>query len=149
MLGRIFFITALLPIVTVAIAFRAANAQTPDVCTFVQTTPGELVPNSKIQATKLVSSGNVGGSSTQMTVSCRQKAGLSVSAPIQLVGPHFNPASAVVTVEAGFGHTNSHDGSVLPLPVGTTPLIVDFAVDKGSPLIPGIYKYGVKFTIVR
>ena len=146
MLTRLVF-SVLIP--TLSVVPHAAYAKSADICTFTQVNPGELVGESKILPTKLVSLSSTGGSPTQISVTCNQPTKLAVSAPIQISGPKFIPVSSLVNVETPFGSSiNSGSGVPLSLPVGTTNLVINFTVDKGSPLPAGNYKYGVKFTIL-
>ena len=104
---------------------------------------------SKTLPTKLVSLSSNGGSPTQVSLTCNQPTQLTVSYPIQISGPKFTPVSSFAKVETPFrSSTNSRDSSPLSLPVGTTNLVINFSVDKGSPLRAGNYRYGVKFTIL-
>lgn len=140
-------------ILTLSIAPDAAYAkstdQSADICTLTQINHGELVGESKTLPTKLVSLSSNGGSPTQISLTCNQLTQLTVSYPIQISGPKFTPVSSFATVETPFrSWTNSGDSSPLSLPVGTTNLVINFSVDKGSPLPAGNYRYGVKFTIL-
>ncbi|MDJ0677541.1 MAG: hypothetical protein QNJ36_19530 [Calothrix sp. MO_167.B42] len=123
--------------------------ESADICTLTQINHGELVGESKTLPTKLVSLSSNGGSPTQVSLTCNQPTQLTVSHPIQISGPKFTPVSSFATVETPFrSSTNSGDSSPLSLPVGTTNLVINFSVDKGSPLPAGNYRYGVKFTIL-
>lgn len=148
MLRRLVLLSVLIPTLTVAVVSRAI-AQSTQTCTFTQPTPGELIADSKALPTKLLSSSAAGGSPTQISITCNQSINLIVSDPIQIAGPAFTPVSSLATVETpSNGSTNSRGGSPLALPVGTTTLNINLSVDKGSPLAPGNYRYGVKFTII-
>ncbi|MFQ4143374.1 hypothetical protein U2718_014335 [Chlorogloeopsis sp. ULAP02] len=137
-------------ILTISVVLtRNAYAQTTETCIFSQTVSGELVGDGGTLPTQLVSFSTAGGSPTQISVHCEEPVNLSVSEPIQIAGPAFQPVSSLVTVEtANGGSTNSRSGSPLSLPVGTTPVVINLFVDKGSLLAPGNYRYGIKFTIV-
>jgi len=137
-----------IPIQTLAIASSPVIAGSSDICTFTKPTDGNLVTNTTMP-TKLESFSAVGGLPTRISVSCHQPVQLTVSAPIQVAGPAFNPVSSLAIVESPTGRsTNSRSNATLPLPVGTTPLLINLSVDKGSLLKPGNYKYGVRFSIV-
>jgi hypothetical protein len=126
-----------------------ANAQSADVCSFTLVNSGELVGDGGVLPTQLVSFNASGGSPTQISINCQENVNLIVSEPIQIAGPAFKAVSSLVTVETAFGtSTTSRGGSPLTLPVGTTSVVINLFVDKGSLLTPGNYKYGIKFTIV-
>jgi hypothetical protein len=143
MLNRL-IIRLLLPIVTVILVPSTTCAQTTNICTFSQPDFSELKPDGNNLPSKLVTD----SSPTQISVICNQPAKLIVSAPIQTSGPKFNPVSAFVTVQAAGNTTNSNSSSSLSLPAGISNLLINLSVDKGNPLEPGNYKYGVKFTVV-
>lgn len=148
MFRRLLLVSAIISTINLAVAPSAANAQTSDVCSFTQPNPGELVADSNMP-TKLLSSSAAGGSPTQISITCNQSVNLTISDPIQIAGPAFTPVSSLATVETpSSGSTNSRGGSPLVLPVGTTTLNINLSVDKGSPLAPGNYRYGIKFTII-
>ncbi len=126
---------------------KSAIASEP-LCTFSQATPGTLVTEGGNLPTKLVTFTAAGGSPTKIDVTCNQAANISVSAPIQVAGPQFTPASAVATITIVSGTSTRNGGTPLALPAGTTPLTIDFFIDKGSFLRAGNYSYTVKFTIM-
>lgn len=142
MLNKLILIGFLSPIVTI-IAPNSTSAQTLDICTFTQPDFNELKPDGNNLPTKLVTH----GSPTKMTVTCKQPAKLTVSVPIQIAGPKFNPVSALATIQSASGNTTSN-GTPLTLPAGISNLFINLSVDKGNPLEPGNYKYGIKFTVV-
>jgi hypothetical protein len=148
MIPRLALVSIFILAITLVLAPKT-YAQSTDTCTFSQTSSGELVGDGGTLPTQLVSFSTSGGSPTQISVNCKEPVNLSVSEPIQIAGPAFNPVSSLVTVEtASGGSTNSRGSSPLPLPVGTTPLVINLFIDKGSLLAPGNYRYGIKFTIV-
>lgn len=142
MLNKLIYIGFFLPIVTIILP-NSTYAQTSDTCTFTQPDFSELKPDGDNLPTKLVTH----GSPTRMTVTCKQPAKLTVSAPIQIAGPKFNPVSALATIQGSSGNTTSN-GTPLTLPAGISNLLINLSVDKGNPLEPGNYKYGIKFTVV-
>ncbi|MDM9381421.1 hypothetical protein QUB80_11985 [Chlorogloeopsis sp. ULAP01] len=148
MISHLVLFSFLIVTITIVIAPKT-YAQSTDTCTFSQISSGELVGDGGTLPTQLVSFSTAGGSPTQISVNCKEPVSLSVSEPIQIAGPAFQPVSSLVTVEtANGGSTNSRSGSPLSLPVGTTPVVINLFVDKGSLLAPGNYRYGIKFTIV-
>jgi hypothetical protein len=127
---------------------RSAASEPSNICTFSQATPGALVTEGGTLPKKLVTFASAGGSPTKIDVTCSQSANLSVSAPIQVGGPQFTPVSAVATVAIPSGSSTKNGYAPLALPVGTTPLTIDFAIDKGRSLRAGNYSYTVKFTVM-
>ena len=117
-------------------------------CTFSQATPGQLVTEGSTPPKKLVTFAAAGGSPTKIDVTCSQSANLIVSAPIQVAGPQFTPISAVATVTIPSGSSTKNGDAPLAVSAGTTPLTIDFAIDKGRSLRAGNYSYTVKFTVV-
>ncbi|MBD2451451.1 hypothetical protein H6G76_30885 [Nostoc sp. FACHB-152] len=117
-------------------------------CTFSQFLPGYLATD-KILPTKLASLPNTGGTAIEVTVTCNQPSKLMVLPPRQTSGINFTPVSAVATVETPTGLSiNSNQASSLPLSVGTTSLIINIFVDKGSPLAAGNYAFAAELTII-
>jgi hypothetical protein len=148
MFRQLFLISVVMLTLEVALITKA-KAQSAEVCSFTLVNSGELVGDGGVLPTKLVSLNSNGGSPTQVSISCQEPVNITVSEPIQIAGPAFQPVSSLVTVETASGSsTNSRGGSPLTLPVGTTPVIINLFVDKRSLLVPGNYKYEVKFTIV-
>lgn len=139
-----FIIKFILPIITVIFTSNTAFAETINICTFSQPDFSELKPDGDNLPTKLVTN----GSPAQITVICNQPAKLIVFAPIQIAGPKFNPVSAYSTVQVAGNTANSNSSSSLSLLAGRSNLLINLSVDKGNPLEPGNYKYGVKFTVV-
>jgi hypothetical protein len=125
---------------------KSAIASEP-VCTFSQASPGALVTEGS-KPTKLVTFAAAGGSPTKIDATCTQAANISVSAPIQVAGPQFTPISAVATVTIPSGTSTKNGDAPLALPAGTTPLTIDFSIDKGRSLRAGNYSYTVKFTVM-
>ncbi len=142
MLNKLILIGFFSPVL-ILITPNSTSAQTTDICTFTQPDFSELKPNGDNLPTKLVTY----GSPTKMTVTCKQPAKLTVSAPIQIAGPKFNPISALATIQAVSGSTTSN-GTPLTLPAGISNLLINLSVDKGNPLEPGNYRYGIKFTVM-
>jgi hypothetical protein len=129
------------------IIFKSAIASEP-LCTFSQATPGQLVTEGGTLPKKLVTFASAGGSPTKIDAICSQSANISVSAPIQVAGPEFTPLSAVATVTIPSGSSTKNGDAPLAVPAGTTPLTIDFAIDRGRSLRAGNYSYTVKFTVV-
>jgi hypothetical protein len=127
--------------------FKSAIASEP-LCTFSQATPGQLVTNGGTLPKKLTTLASAGGSPTKIDATCSQSANISVSAPIQVAGPEFTPVSAVATVTIPSSSFTKNGDAPLALPAGTTPLTIDFAIDRGRSLRAGNYSYTVKFTVV-
>ncbi len=125
---------------------KSAIASEP-LCTFSEAAPGALVTEGS-KPTKLVTFAAVGGSPTKIDATCSQAANISMSAPIQTAGPQFTPVSAVATVTIPSGTSTKNGDAPLALPAGTTPLTIDFSIDKGRSLRAGNYSYTVKFTIM-
>ena len=46
------------------------------------------------------------------------------------------------------GSSTKNGDAPLAVPAGTTPLTIDFAIDRGRSLLAGNYSYTVKFTVV-
>jgi hypothetical protein len=141
MFNKLIYLGFVLP--TTIILPSSTYAQTSDICTFTQPDFSELKPDGDNLPTKLVTH----GSPTKMTVTCKQPVKLTVSAPIQVAGPKFNPVSALATIQSASGNTTSNS-TPLNLPTGMSNLLINLSVDKGNPLEPGNYKYGIKFTVV-
>jgi hypothetical protein len=127
---------------------KSAASEPSNICTFSQATPGALVTEGGTLPKKLVTFASAGGSPTKIDATCSQSANISVSAPIQVAGPEFTPVSAVATVTIPSGSSTKNGDAPLALPAGTTPLTIDFAIDKGRSLRAGNYSYTVKFTVV-
>ncbi|MEJ1933135.1 hypothetical protein WDZ92_23275 [Nostoc sp. NIES-2111] len=148
MFRQLVLISVVMLTLEVALITRA-TAQSAEVCSFTLVNSGELVGDGGVLPTKLVSLNSNGGSPMQISINCKEPVNISVSEPIQIAGPAFQPVSSLVTVQTAFASsTNSRGGSPLTLPVGTTPVFINLFVDKGSLLVPGNYKYEVKFIIV-
>lgn len=133
-------------ITTANLAFLK-SAIASDLCTFSQSAPGALVTEGG-RPKRLVTYAAAGGSPTQMSATCTQAANISVSAPIQVTGPEFTPVSAVAIVTIPSGSSTKTGDAPLSLPAGTTPLTIDFAIDRGRSLRAGNYSYTVKFTVM-
>jgi hypothetical protein len=129
-----------------AILKSAVANQNSEVCNFSQINSGVLVTEGNPRSTRLVTSSEAGGSPTQVNVTCKQPARLTVSPPIQISGPEFTPVSAFTTVTNSNGNSVKSGDAPLLLPVGTTPLLINLSVDKGSRLKAGNYSYTFKFT---
>lgn len=127
---------------------KSAASEPSNICTFSQATPGALVTEGSTPPKKLVTFASAGGSPTKIDATCSQSANISVSAPIQVAGPEFTPVSAVATVTTPSGSSTKNGDAPLALPAGTTPLTIDFAIDRGRSLRAGNYSYTVKFTVV-
>ncbi len=128
---------------------RAENL-TSDVCSFTETSSGTLVPETAIHSTRLVSFERAGGSPTEISITCKQAVNMTIFKPVQLAGPQIKPISTSVRVETSSGKSISSDeSSTLPLPVGTTTLLFNLAIDGGKPLPAGNYRYGFKFNVVN
>jgi hypothetical protein len=143
MLNKLIYLGFILSIATIILP-NSTYAQTSDICTFSQPNFSELKPDGGNLPTKLITYGDP----TKITVTCKQPVKLTVSAPIQVAGPKFNPVSALATIQATFGNTASNANYPLSLPTGMSNLLINLSVDKGNPLEPGNYRYGVKFTVV-
>jgi hypothetical protein len=128
--------------------FKSAASEPSNICTFSQATPGQLVTEGGTLPKKLITLASAGGSPTKIDVTCSQSANISVSAPIQVAGPEFTPVSAVATVTIPSGSSIKNGDTPLAVPAGTTPLTIDFAIDRGRSLRAGNYSYTVKFTVV-
>lgn len=126
-----------------------ASDNSSNICTFSEISPGRLVAQGTPLATKLVTFAEAGGSPTQVDVNCSKPVNLSISAPIQVVGTQFTPISAWATATASFGNSTKNGDAPIALPAGTTSLLVNYSIDKGSRLRAGKYRYIVKFTIVQ
>ncbi len=150
MLGRFLLVSISILISNVAFTTHSlAKPKSSDVCNLTQVNSGELVTQRNTLPTKLLNSSDFGGSPTEIFVTCRQPARLSVLNLIQVAGPKFKPVFSLVSIENNRGvSTNSRGGSPLSLPKGTTPLKIYLSVDKGSPLEAGDYRYDVKFAIM-
>lgn len=116
-------------------------------CSFTQITPGILVAQGSPSLTKLVSFTEAGGTPTQISVTCDKPVNLIVSAPIQVSGPSFTPASSFAIVTTPWGSFTKTGDAPVALPAGTTPIQVNFSVDRGRRIKAGSYKYTVKFTV--
>ncbi len=128
--------------------FKSAASEPSNICTFSQATPGQLVTEGGTQPKKLITLASAGGSPTKIDVTCSQSANISVSAPIQVAGPEFTPVSALATVIIPSGGSTKNGDAPLAVAAGTTPLTIDFAIDRGRSLRAGNYSYTVKFTVV-
>lgn len=146
MICRSLFIRLIIITVNLTL-FKSATASEP-LCTFSQATPGQLVTEGGTLPKKLVTFASAGGSPTKIDVTCTQSANISVSAPIQVAGPEFTPVSAVATVTTPSGGSTKSGDAPLALPAGTTPLTIDFSIDRGRSLRAGNYNFTVKFTTV-
>lgn len=150
MLGRFLLISISILISNVAFTTHSsAEAKSSNVCTFTQVNSGELVTQRSTLPTKLVNSHDAGGYPTEVSVTCKQPARLSVLNLIQVAGPKFNPISSLVSIETHQGTSTSRGSSPLSLPRGTTPLKIFLSIDKGSPLEAGNYRYDVNFIITH
>ena len=126
-----------------------AENLTSHLCSFSENKSGTLVPETGIHSTRLVSFETSGGSPTEISITCKQAVNFSVSKPIQLAGPAIQPISTSVRVETSSGKSISSDEiSTLSLPMGTTTLLFNLAIDGGKPLPAGNYRYGFKFNVV-
>lgn len=122
---------------------------TSQLCKFTETNSGTLVPETGTHSTRLVSLDRAGGSPTEISITCKQAVNLTISKPIQLAGPPIKPVSTSVTVETSSGKSIiSDESSTLPLPMGTTTLLFNLAIDGGKPLLAGNYRYGFKFNVI-
>jgi hypothetical protein len=128
--------------------FKSAASEPSNICTFSQATPGQLVTEGGTLPKKLITLASAGGSPTKIDVTCSQSANISVSAPIQVAGPEFTPVSAVATMTIPSGSSTKNGNAPLAVPAGTTPLTIDFAIDRGRSLRAGNYSYTVKFTVI-
>jgi hypothetical protein len=128
MLNKLIYIGFLLPVITIIVP-SSTYAQTSDICTFTQPDFSELKPDGDNLPTKLVTN----GSPTKIIVTCKQPVKLTVSAPVQIAGPKFNPVSALATIQASSGNTASNTTSPLTLPTGISNLLINLSVDKGLP----------------
>ncbi|MGI2905562.1 hypothetical protein [Tolypothrix sp. VBCCA 56010] len=145
MIRRSLFISLI--IITANLTLFKSAASEP-LCTFSQAAPGQLVTDGGTLPKKLTTLASAGGSPTKIDATCSQSANISVSAPIQVAGPEFTPVSAVATVTIPSGNSTKNGDAPLALPAGTTPLTIDFAIDRGRSLRAGNYSYTVKFTVV-
>ena len=114
-------------------------------CTFEEFNSGELVSVGSPLATRLVSSGESGSSSVQVTVNCVLGGQLTVLPPIQNEGTLTVPALATVT-----NLSNGQSINLFPLilPQGRTVLQIDMSVNNIVPLRAGTYKYTVRLQIL-
>jgi hypothetical protein len=138
-------VTLLSLLATLSISESAFASQ---ICSLVKEAPGALAAdgnNGKILASKLVTTATLGGSPMKVLVTCSQSASLTISDPIQVNGSEFKPVSAFATVTTPLGISGKSGQTPLVLPAGTTPLVIDFSIDKGSPLKPGQYNFIVRF----
>jgi hypothetical protein len=145
---RLLFICLVTLFYNFAISKSAAANQDSEICSFSQINSGVLVTEGNPRPTRLVTSSEAGGSPTQVNVTCKQTARLNVSPPIQISGPEFAPVSAFTTVTNSNANSIKSGDAPLLLPVGTTPLLINLFVDKGSRLKAGNYSYTFKFTFV-
>lgn len=150
MVSRLLLISVLTLAANVIVTkFALAENFTSELCSFTEVNSGTLVPVSGTHSTRLVSLDRAGGSPTEISITCKQAVNFTVSEPIQLAGPPIKPVSTSVTVETSSGKSISSDeGSTLPLPVGTTTLLFNLAIDGGKPLPAGNYRYGFKFNVI-
>jgi hypothetical protein len=144
---RKFLLISLVMMATSTIELQKSMAdETNQICTFSESSGGQLVTEKQIMPSKLVTSENAGGAAIQMDVTCSQPAKLIVSAPIQVGGPEFKPVSAFTTVTTAAGDSTKSNEAPLTLTAGTTAVSVNLYVDKGSRLKVGNYQYTFKFT---
>ncbi|KST63690.1 hypothetical protein [Mastigocoleus testarum] len=144
----------LISVLTLAVNFveshiALAENFTSHLCSFSEKNSGTLVPETGMHSTRLVSFETAGGSPTEISITCKQAVNFSVLKPIQLAGPAIEPTSTFVRVETSSGKSISSDEiSTLSLPMGTTTLLFNLAIDGGKPLPAGNYRYGFKFNVV-
>ena len=122
-------------------------AQESSICTFTPKITGVFIPQGEPLPSKLLTSSEIGGTSAQFEADCTQPAKISVSAPIQLEGTVFSPMSSIAKVTNQLGGSTETGQAPLDIPSGKTDLYVDYAIDKGSRLAPGKYRYTVQFTV--
>lgn len=151
MLSRLLLISVFI-IASNAIQSQITRAEnlTSDICSFTETSSGILVPETGMHSTRLVSSDRAGGSPTEISVTCKRSVDFTISQPVQLAGPPIKPISTFFSVKTSSGKSISSDeNSTLSLPVGTTTLLFNLAIDGGKPLPAGNYRYGFKFNVVN
>ncbi|RUT06028.1 hypothetical protein DSM106972_032340 [Dulcicalothrix desertica PCC 7102] len=147
MIRRILFILTIIITANVGTSKSVVASEKSKECSFTQTNPGVLVSQGN-PSTKLVSFSEVGGTPTQMNVTCYKPVFLSVSAPIQVSGHSFTPVSSFAIVRTPQGNSTKTGDAPVALPEGTTPIQINFSVDRGRRLRSGNYRYIVKFTVV-
>ncbi len=149
MVPRLLLCFLIMLVSNLAVLKKTVASDNSNICSFSEISPGRLVAQGTPLATKLVTLSEAGGSPTQVDVNCSKPVNLSVSAPIQVVGSQFTPISAWATVTASSGSSTKNGDASIALPAGTTELLVNYSIDKGSRLRAGKYRYIVKFTVVQ
>ncbi|MBW4512115.1 MAG: hypothetical protein KME64_37300 [Scytonematopsis contorta HA4267-MV1] len=145
---RLLFICLVTLFSNFVILKSAVANQDSEICSFAKINSGVLVTVGNPRPTRLVTFSEAGGSPTQINVTCKQPARLTVSPPIQISGPEFIPVSAFTSVTNSNGNSVKSGDAPLLLPVGTTSFLINLSVDKGSRLKAGNYSYTFKFTFV-
>lgn len=146
-----FLLCLLVMLVSNLCVFKKAVAleSSSEICTFSEISVGVLAAQGTHEATKLVTFSEAGGSPTQVDVNCSKPVNLSISAPIQVLGTQFTPIEAWATATASSGNSTKNGDAPIALPAGTSSLLINYSIDKGSRLRAGKYRYIVKFTVVQ
>jgi hypothetical protein len=143
----------------VVLSALSANAQSVNVpftasvganCTFGTPTPGVLV---LVEGSIALVADPTKGTLGSVSLQCTAPANITVSAPIKISGPVFNPSGCAASIFLAGGSVlafnDSCDGTGTPAQVsGTNTLNIAMGVSSQSVIPPGDYAYNVTLTIV-
>jgi hypothetical protein len=151
---RFTLITFLTIIVNLSFVHNASAQVQPADCSFSSPAPGNLITEGIPLASRLVSGSGPEVTSATVSVTCKENAKLIVvPPPKQILGDDIYLQSYKITVKSPSAQWNQDGDPLINLPGNsgglTTNLIIDLAIEKGSVLSAGKYRYLVKLQAIK